>query len=92
MAQRIMEIRITPAVEFKLRTKHGLTGAIVREAIQIPAQVSSEWVMDPVQGRRLYVYGFLSRKIRIVAYLHPVETDMGIWNLATAWLEVRKYR
>ena len=90
MAIQIMEIRISPAVEFKLRSKHHLTGEIVREAIQYPSVINCEWVSSHKLGRRLIVRGETIQNRQIVAVLHQANFDLGVWNLATAWIELRK--
>lgn len=85
MAQRIMEIRISPAVEFKLRSKHGLTGDEVRSALIYPAHTQKSWDYSNLHNLRLRVIGKTETNRNLVAYLYPVSPRLGIWNLATSW-------
>lgn len=90
MAERIMEIRISPAVEFKLRSKHQLSGDIVREAIQYPAKSRCHWQFHNIYGWRLQAFGFLDSGYVVVAYLYQIDDSYEIWSLGTAFRKVRK--
>lgn len=90
MAYRIIEIRISPTVEFKLRLKHGLTGDFVREEVQFPQIVKGSWVTDLTYGKRLLVRANLSQSRTLIAYLYQNHLDPEVWHLGTAWVETRK--
>ncbi len=49
----IAQIRFDPAVEAKIKEKHQLTPARIREAVALGAADSVGWHTDPVYGRRL---------------------------------------
>ena len=90
MAYRIIDIRISPTVEFKLRLKHSLTGDLVRKEVQYPQSVYSKWVNDSNYGKRLMVRAKLGQKRTLIAYLYQNHLDPEIWHLATAWIEMEK--
>ncbi len=86
----IAEIRISPAVEFKLRSKHGLTGQKVREEIQSQRPISARWIIDSIHGKRLQVKNKINKNQILVVFLHPDHIHSEVWHLATAWVEKEK--
>jgi hypothetical protein len=84
LAVYIAEIRISDAIEVKIRTKHHLTGAEVREAFVLRRDVEARWEDHPVHGRRAVVLGLTYRGRRVFAALFPVDPGDGVWNLMTA--------
>jgi len=48
---------IDPSTEAKLRTKHGLTGSQVREAVLLGAHIEARWQDHPEHGERWLVRG-----------------------------------
>ena len=84
MAEWIGEVRINPEVADKLRTKHNLTPALVRNAIAAGAATSLTWHTDPVYGRRIIANG-AADGVRIKAYLRPLDRNDGLWECMTAW-------
>jgi hypothetical protein len=57
MRDWVGEIRFSPAVVEKLRTKHGLTPEQVRAAVANGAHDAFSWDDDPLYGRRLILEG-----------------------------------
>lgn len=81
----IAEVRISPAVEDKLRRKHNVTGSEVREAVVLCAVRRSQLEMDPERGERLLVTGVTAagRVLNVVLYPFGQDND-GSWSLGTA--------
>ncbi|MEO5535254.1 MAG: hypothetical protein ABIR17_09005 [Pseudolysinimonas sp.] len=76
-----------PSVERKLRSKHGLTADLVREAIQYPARVMLAWDDDPRHGGRLVVLGTTATGRQLVVWLVPTpewDPDTDVWLIKTA--------
>lgn len=79
-------ILCSPAVERKLRTKHGLTSEDVREALQHPAVVRVAWSDDPVHGRRLIAMGRSGDGRLLIAWLMPTpdwDPETEVWLIRT---------
>ncbi len=53
----IAEIRIDQSIEHKIRVKHNLTGAEVREALVLRRDIKAGWENHPQHGRRLIALG-----------------------------------
>lgn len=85
MDHYIAQIRISPAVEFKIRIKHHLTGEEVRFALIYRTDVIGKGNFHPIYGFRLKVRGKLENGQMLIAYLHPLNRELGIWFLGTAW-------
>ncbi|MEJ2869772.1 hypothetical protein WCD74_18535 [Actinomycetospora sp. OC33-EN08] len=85
MAQRfwIAEIRISPAMETKIRTRRFVTGDQVREACVPDHYERAGWDDDPVHGRRLAVRCTTVDGVRLTVLLQPVDVEEGIWRLRT---------
>jgi len=86
LIEYISEIRISPAVEAKIRLKHNITGADVRGAFVYRNDIEAAWVLTPNYGQRLEVKGKIYDGRTILAYLFEVSYEFGIWNLGTAWI------
>ena len=85
MAYYIAEIRISPAVEFKIRVKHNLTGDDVRRILIRNRNFKTSEKFDAIRGFRLRVQGKMENGQMLIAYLHPLDQENGIWFLGTAW-------
>jgi hypothetical protein len=83
----IAQIRFDPAVEAKIREKHQLTAARVREAVALGAADRVDWHFDPVYGRRLIATGTDADGHGIVVYLRPLDQDEETWECLTAMME-----
>jgi hypothetical protein len=83
MAEWIAEIRITDENARKLRQKHGLTIAQVREAVALGADDRQVADDDPDYGWRLIVFG-ADGIGPIVAYLRPIDRSDDLWECLTA--------
>lgn len=84
MQEWIGEIRFSPEVIEKLRTKHGITPEQVKMAVACGAHDWSKWHRDPKYGRRLILGG--SDTIGpMVVYLRPIDRRDGLWECLTAW-------
>lgn len=83
-------ILCSPAVERKLRTKHGVRSEDVREALQHPAIVRASWGEDPRHGRRVIVTGSTRDGRRLIAWLLPTpdwDPNTEVWLIKTArWM------
>jgi hypothetical protein len=78
-------------IEAKIRQKHSITLAEVREALQWPAQAEAAEDDDPEHGWRVLAYGSTRDGREVFASLVPFPEWAGIdadtWNLKTArWL------
>jgi len=80
----IAEIRFAPEVEAKIKEKHQLTPARVREAVALGAADRAGWHTDPAYGRRLIATGRDADGCEIDVYLRPVDRDEEIWECLTA--------
>lgn len=80
----IAEVRISPAMEAKIRQKHGVTGDEVREAVILTPLERARWHEHPQRGWRLLVTGttYAGRRLNLVLY--PVDAEDGTWSLGTA--------
>lgn len=83
----IAEVRFEPEVEAKIKEKHNLTPARVREAVALGAADSVGWHTDPVYGRRLIATGSDADGKEMIVYLRPVDRDEEIWDCLTAMKE-----
>ena len=79
----IAEIRISAAVEWKLRTRRGLTGDEVRLACIPNAYERAYWHDHPEHGWRVIVRCRTVDGTPILVFLQPVDVDAGIWRLRT---------
>lgn len=79
----IAEIRISPAMEDKIRTRRFVTGAQVREACVPDRYERAGWDDDPVHGRRLAVSCTTNEGAALLVLLQPVDVAEGIWRLRT---------
>ena len=79
------EIRISPTVEAKLRTEHGLMATQVREAVSFRGHEQGRWSDHPKHGRRLLVMGRSADGVELVAVLRPLDREDGLWQCLTAW-------
>ena len=86
MIEYISDIQISPAVEAKIRLKHNLTGADVRDAFIYRSDIEAAWLFTPNYGQRLMVKGKIYDGRTILAYLYEVNFEFGIWKLGTAWI------
>jgi len=80
----IAEIRISAAMETKIRTRRFVTGDQVREACVPDHYERAGWDDDPVHGRRLALWCTTSDGVRLLVLLQPVDVREGIWRLRTA--------
>ena len=80
----IAEIRISDAIEQKIREKHNVTGDEVREALILRRDVRAAWEHDPQRGSRVLALGHTYQRRLIFAALYPVDPQDGVWNLGTA--------
>ena len=81
----IAEIVISPEIEFKIRVKHHLTGDEIRAALIYSKNIYVKEQFHPTYGTRLVAKGILENGQMLIAYLHPLNQEMGIWFLGTAW-------
>lgn len=78
-------VEVPESVEFKIRTRRGITGAQVRAACEWPAKpVQASWNDDPDHGRRLIVYAWNDQDRLLKVVLQPVDAQDGTWRLRTA--------
>lgn len=80
----IAQITFDPAVEAKVKEKHHLTAARVREAVALGAADRVTWHTDPVYGRRLIATGRDSLGCQMDVYLRPIDRDEEVWECLTA--------
>ncbi len=80
----IAVIRISPAIEDKIKNKHQVTAAEVREALVLRPDVVAGWEDHPKHGRRVVAFGRTHAGRPILASLFPVDPPDGVWNLMTA--------
>lgn len=80
----IAEILFRPDVATKIRSKHQLTPAEIREAACFGAHRDAGWHVHPTYGRRLLVQGETYEGKRIIVYLKPMDEAGGIWECRTA--------
>ena len=79
----IAEIRISPAMEQKIRSRRSLTGDDIRGACIPDRYERAGWHFHPVHGRRLLVEAATLGGVRIRVILEPVSVSEGIWRLRT---------
>lgn len=85
MGEWIGEIRFSPEVEQKLRTRGDRpTPEQVREAVLCGAHERASWNVHPVYGRRLVVTG-RDADGQVIAFLRPLDLADGLWECLTAW-------
>ena len=80
----IAEIRISPSVEVKIRTKHFITGERVRQALILRSEADTRWEHHPDHGRRLLCINPGADGRVVFAVLIPLDTPDGVWTLKTA--------
>jgi hypothetical protein len=80
----IAEVLFRPDVASKIRSKHNLSTAEVREAVCFGAHREARWNVHPDYGRRLLVRGATYEGKQIIAYLRPMNEGDGIWECRTA--------
>jgi hypothetical protein len=80
----LAEIRITPSIERKIREKHSVTAAEVRQALVLRPDVLARWENHEVHGLRVIALGTTYWGRLILAALYPVDPPGGVWNLMTA--------
>jgi hypothetical protein len=79
--------QIQPAsveVEQKVRVKHHITTAQIKQAVSCGAEDWGGWHTHPVYGRRLILVGSDTLGPMIV-YLRPIDRRDGLWEYLTAW-------
>jgi hypothetical protein len=82
---------VSEAVETKIRSRRGLTGAQVRAACEWPAvPVRAAWHNHPDHGRRLIVFAVDEQNRLLKAVLQPVDPEDGTWRLRTAVVATRE--
>jgi hypothetical protein len=79
----IAEVRISPPVEAKLRSKHAVTAEEVREAVVLRTDVDISWNYHNDRGWRLYVIGRTHAGRCLWVVLYRLDDD-GVWSLGTA--------
>jgi hypothetical protein len=79
----IADLRISEAIELKLRERRGLTGETVRLACMPDAYDDARWEDHPIHGMRLLVTCRTLSGDRLKVILQPVDIDEGIWRLRT---------
>jgi hypothetical protein len=80
----IAEILFRADVAAKIRSKHHLSPAEIREAACFGAHRDARWHVHPTYGRRLLVVGETYEGKRIIVYLKPLNEAEGIWEGRTA--------
>jgi hypothetical protein len=80
----IADLRISDAMEAKIRDKHRLTGEQVRSACVPDAYDRAGWEAHPAHGLRLLVEGVTWDDVAIKVILQPVDVREGVWRLRTA--------
>jgi hypothetical protein len=83
----IAEIRISAAVEQKIRQRRGVTGSEVREACVPASYEDVRWSVHPVHGERLLVRARRADGVLLLVILQPVDVGEGIWRLRTVLRE-----
>lgn len=72
-------------MEWKIRTRRGITGEDVRRACVPDAFDGARWHDHPKHGLRLVVSCRTLDGVRLLVFLHPVDIDDGIWRLRTVF-------
>jgi hypothetical protein len=80
----IAEIRISPAIEAKIRAKHSISPEEIRDAALFNRY--GRWNSHPEHGRRLIIRGLTYEDKMIQVFLKPVNADEGIWRCLSAWM------
>ena len=80
----IGHIEVDATVLDKIRRKHHLTVAEVREALQWPARPDVRWEDHSEHGLRLVAVGQTATGRNLMAALRPVDETDGTWRLCTA--------
>ena len=80
MAEEIIDVFISPAMDEKINVKHHVTADEVRAACS--RVIDSFWVEDD-RGPRLYVFGYSDFGAVLIVVLYPTDRQ-GYWNLGTA--------
>lgn len=81
VAEEILDIYISPAMDEKINAKHQVTAQEVRTACA--RVIDSYWVFHDEPGWRLYVLGYTDAGAVLLVVLYPTERP-GYWNLGTA--------
>ena len=80
-------IEITPAIEYKIRRRHNITGLEVREALQWPAEAETAWENHEEHGRRLVAIGRAATGRLVIGWLLPLpewDENSDTWTLKSA--------
>lgn len=77
-------IQFSPETEQKLRQKHNLTPAAVKEAVLAGAHTEARWDWSDDHGERLMLKGE-GADGPMVVYLRPIDRIDGTWECVTAW-------
>jgi hypothetical protein len=85
VALEFLELEVSPRVEEKINSLHGVTLEDVLDALD--GLISSVWNEEPDRGRRLYVWGRAGRRVIFVC-LRPLDEHAGEWRLVTAYPDV----
>jgi hypothetical protein len=80
----IADVKASPAVERKIREKHNVSPAEVKEACVLTPVTQAGWNHKPGLGSRLYVVGRTYQKRRLKIVLYPIDVRDGLWSLCTA--------
>jgi hypothetical protein len=87
----ITHVVVSEAVETKIRSRRGLTGAQVRAACEWPAApVKAAWDDHREYGRRLIVLAVDEQNRLLKVVLQPVDPEGGTWRLRTAVIATRE--
>lgn len=85
----VHELRISPRTAEKLRDKHALDPAAVREAVEGVGGLPFSWIEDERGLRALLVVEVHGEPVRVV--LHPaIGYPATVWNLASAHLDRKR--
>jgi hypothetical protein len=79
------QISISPSVERKIRTKHGISTKDLRMALIFGSQFRTKWDFNNPDGPSLVVVADLASGRKFMAHLLPVDESEGIWILKTAY-------
>lgn len=82
MALDFLDLEVSRHVEQKVNSIHRLSVDGVVDALD--AVIDSEWNDDEERGLRLYVWGWVERRVVFVC-LWPLDVDSGRWRLVTAY-------
>lgn len=80
----IAQIEISPRIEIKLGTKHGISAHQVREACLFFAYRAARWEVDSERGSRLVIRGADYDDIPLIVVLKPLSLADGTFRCVTA--------